>query len=101
MRPIFHLAIAALLAAFAAAQISNGDRIPTPGTASGTGDQPGAAAATIPEVPAGAKPMDRRPEPAGTPAAQGAPKSGNAASDETECHVKRAHTDTGFIVVCE
>ena len=55
----------------------------------------------IPDVPAGADPMNRQPDPAGgTPAARPASKPAER-SPEKNCRVRRADTDTGFVVVCE
>jgi hypothetical protein len=98
----------ALIAALAAAQMPQ-DAQPNSGNPSdppyetpteGPADTPATA---IPEIPAGDDPMDRRPDPAaGTAAAAGSPQSaGAAAQDSTTCKVRRAATDTGFIVVCE
>jgi hypothetical protein len=55
----------------------------------------------IPDVPAGTDPMNRQPDPAaGTPAAKASPNPA-AGGGETSCRVRRADTDTGFVVVCE
>lgn len=56
----------------------------------------------IPEIPAGADPMDRRPDAAAsTPAAKALTQPAGKASGSAECRVRRADTDTGFVVVCE
>lgn len=56
----------------------------------------------IPEIPAGADPMDRRPDPAaGTPGASALRQPGAAGEESSNCRVRRADTDTGFVVVCE
>lgn len=59
---------------------------------------------SIPDVRVGQDPMDRKPDPAaGTPAAKTLPQpAAPAAGDANEnCRVRRADTDTGFVVVCE
>ena len=56
----------------------------------------------IPEIPAGADPMERQPDPAaGTPAAKPLRQPGARGDASAGCRVQRADTDTGFVVVCE
>ncbi len=48
--------------------------------------------------------MDRKPDPAGgTPAAKVLlqPAGSTTGDAQDNCHVRRADTDTGFIVVCD
>jgi hypothetical protein len=56
----------------------------------------------IPDVPAGKDPMNRNPDPAvDTPAAKAMPQPASGTNGGPDCHVRRADTDTGFVVVCE
>ncbi len=87
---VLTLPMVALIAAAALAQTGN-DPKPAPET----------PPTSIPEVPAGDDPMNRDPDPAAdSPAAKlmQEPAGGNGRPD---CRVRRADTDTGFIVVCE
>ena len=55
----------------------------------------------VPEMPAGSDPMKRQPNSAaGTPAARSRPEAAPDHAD-ANCRVRRADTDTGFVVVCE
>jgi hypothetical protein len=83
--------ILALIAAAAFAQTVNDFK---PGT-----ETPSTA---IPEIPAGDDPMNRKPDPAReTPAEKAMPQPAVGMNGGPDCHVRRANTDTGFVVVCE
>ena len=91
MHRAFIAFVMASLAAVALAQTVNGFR----GGADATPTQ-------IPEIPAGTDPMDRKPDPAAdSPAAKTLTQPAGSATGDAECHVQRADTDTGFVVVCE
>ncbi|MBA2723596.1 MAG: hypothetical protein H0U56_12040 [Methylibium sp.] len=63
---------------------------------------PESAPRMIPEIPAGTDPMDRKPDPAADePAAKTLQQPAATADDGGKCQVRRAETDTGFVVVCD
>lgn len=87
-------AIAMIAVAAVAQTVKSGADVPAAEKIPSQADTP------IPEIPAGADPMERRPDPAvDTPAAKSLPRP--AAGDGPDCRVRRADTDTGFVVVCE
>jgi hypothetical protein len=90
------IVIVALIAAAAAAQTMNELK-------TGTGE----VQTLVPDIPAGDDRMDRQPDPAaGRPAAKDLPHpaigvNGGSGKSGAECRVRRADTDTGFVMVCE